>query len=428
MKKINKTLLSNITILYVEDEKMISEEVSFFFKRYVKSFHVANNGIEGLELFKKIKPDILISDIQMPKMDGLEMVEEIGNTSVPIIITTAYSDIDYFLKAIELKISKFVIKPINLITLISDVQDCVTSSHLQDKLFKKDNLLKIVDENVLISITDKDGIIVDVSSSFCEFTKYKKEELIGQTHNILKHDETPSSFYKNMWDIIRSGKVYISEIKNKKKDGTIYFVTLTITPVFRDGEIVNYTAIRNDITDKIKLEQLIIEDDLTKLYNRRHFNTIINQEIRRLKRDNLKLSLVSIDIDHFKKYNDTYGHPKGDDVLVEIGKVLKNHTSRATDYAFRMGGEEFCLIFSGLEVEESLFYVQEVVNAVENLNIEHKNSKNNDVVTISAGIVVQKASEIINEDTLYKYSDIALYQAKIKGRNQVILSDSSTMS
>ena len=231
-----------------------------------------------------------------------------------------------------------------------------------------------------------------------------------------------------MWDIIRSGKVYISEIKNKKKDGTIYFVTLTITPVFRDGEIVNYTAIRNDITDKKKLEQLIIEDDLTKLYNRRHFNTIINQEIRRLKRDNLKLSLVSIDIDHFKKYNDTYGHPKGDDVLVEIGKVLKNHTSRATDYAFRMGGEEFCLIFSGLEVEESLFYVQEVVNAVENLNIEHKNSKNSDVVTISAGIVVQKASEIINEDTLYKYSDIALYQAKIKGRNQVILSDSSTMS
>ena len=428
MKKINKTLLSNITILYVEDEKMISEEVSFFFKRYVKNFHVANNGIEGLELFKKIKPDILISDIQMPKMDGLEMVEEIGNTSVPIIITTAYSDIDYFLKAIELKISKFVIKPINLITLISDVQDCVASSHLQDKLFKKDNLLKIVDENVLISITDKDGIIVDVSSSFCEFTKYKKEELIGQTHNILKHDETPSSFYKNMWDIIRSGKVYISEIKNKKKDGTIYFVTLTITPVFRDGEIVNYTAIRNDITDKKKLEQLIIEDDLTKLYNRRHFNTIINQEIRRLKRDNLKLALVSIDIDHFKKYNDTYGHPKGDDVLVEIGKVLKNHTSRATDYAFRMGGEEFCLIFSGLEVDESLFYVQEVVNAVENLNIEHKNSNNSDVVTISAGIVVQKASEIINEDTLYKYSDIALYQAKIKGRNQVILSDSSTMS
>tara|TARA_B100001063_G_scaffold26149_1_gene19997 strand:- start:9565 stop:10851 length:1287 start_codon:yes stop_codon:yes gene_type:complete len=428
LKKINKTLLSNITILYVEDEKMISEEVSFFFKKYVKAFYVANNGIEGLELFKEIKPDILISDIQMPKMDGLEMVEKIGNTSVPIIITTAYSDIDYFLKAIELKISKFVIKPINLITLISDVQDCVIDRHLHDKLFKKDNLLKIVDENVLISITDKDGIIIDVSSSFCEFTKYNKEELIGESHRILRHEDTPDSLYKNMWEVISSGKVFNTEIKNRKKDGTLYCANLTITPVFRDDEIVNYTAIRNDITDKKKLEQLIIEDDLTKLYNRRYFNTILNQEIRRLKRDDSKISLVSIDIDHFKKYNDTYGHPKGDEVLVEIGKVLKQYTLRSSDYAFRIGGEEFCLLFSNLEVQESLFYVQDVINAIKNLNIEHKNSKNSDVITISAGLIVQKASEIVDEETLYKYSDIALYQAKIKGRNQVVLSEFSTKS
>lgn len=428
MKKINKTLLSNITILYVEDEKMISEEVSFFFTKYVKNFHVANNGLEGLELFKKVNPDIIITDIQMPKMNGLEMIEKMGFPSVPIIITTAYSDIDFFLKAIELKISKFVIKPINLITLISDVQDCIIESHLQNKLFEKDNLLKIVDENVLISITDKNGIIIDASDAFCKFTKYSKEELIGESHNILKHEDNPDSFYKNMWDVISSGKIFNTEIKNKKKDGTIYFANLTITPVFKDDIIVNYTAIRSDITANKRLELLIIEDDLTKLYNRRHFNTILNQEIRRVKRDNSIITLVSIDIDHFKKYNDTYGHPKGDEVLVEIGKVLKKHTLRSSDYAFRIGGEEFCLIFSGSEVQESLFFVQEVVNAIENLNIEHKNSRNSDVVTISAGVVVQKASEIADEDSLYKHSDIALYQAKIKGRNQVILSDSSTMS
>ncbi len=428
MKKINKTLLSNITILYVEDEKMISEEVSFFFKKYVKNFHVANNGLEGLELFKEVNPDILITDIQMPKMNGLELIKEIGSTSVPIIITTAYSDIDYFLKAIELKISKFVIKPINLITLISDVQDCIIDRHLQNKLFEKDNLLKIVDENVLLSITNKAGIIVDVSSSFCEFTKFKKDELIGESHNILRHEDTPDLFYKNMWKEISSGKKFSTEIKNRKKDGTVYYANLTITPVFKDDKIINYTAIRNDITDKKKLEQLIIEDDLTKLYNRRHFNTILNQEIRRVKRDNSTITLVSLDIDHFKKYNDTYGHPKGDDVLVKIGKVLKEHTSRSSDYAFRIGGEEFCLIFSGSKLQESLFYVQEVVNAVESLKIEHENSRNSKFVTISAGLIVQKAEEIINEDTLYKYSDIALYQAKVKGRNQVVLSEFSTKS
>jgi diguanylate cyclase (GGDEF)-like protein/PAS domain S-box-containing protein len=428
LKKINKTLLSNITILYVEDEKMISEEVSFFFKKYVKEIHIANNGLEGLELFNKVNPDILITDIQMPKMNGLEMIKEIGHTSVPIIITTAYSDIDYFLKAIELKISKFVIKPINLITLISDVQDCIVDSYLQDKLFEKDNLLKIVDENVLISITDKEGIIIDVSSAFSKFTKYKKNELIGENHSILKHKDTPLSFYQNMWSVISSGKVFNSEIRNVKKDGTSYWANLTITPVFKDNEIINYTAIRSDITNRIKLEQLIIEDDLTKLYNRRHFNNILNQEIRRVKRDDSVITLVSLDIDHFKKYNDTYGHPKGDEVLIEIGKVLIENTSRSSDYAFRIGGEEFCLIFSGSSVQESLLHVQDIVTAVEELNIEHKNSRNSDVVTISAGLIVQKANEIVDEDTLYKFSDVALYQAKVKGRNQVILSDASVKS
>lgn len=428
MKKINKTLLSNITILYVEDEMMISEEVSFFFKKYVKDFYVANNGEEGLTLFKKVKPDILITDIQMPKMNGLDMIKRIGDTSVPIIITTAYSDIDYFLKAIELKISKFVIKPINLINLVSDVQNCVIESHLQDKLFEKDNLLKIVDENVLISITDKDGIIIDVSNAFCEFTKFKKEELIGESHRILKHEDTPTSLYKNMWNEISSGKSFTTEIKNRKKDMTVYYANLTITPVFKDDEIINYTAIRNDITDKKKLEQLIIEDDLTKLYNRRYFNTILDQEVRRVKRDSSTITLVSLDIDHFKKYNDTYGHPMGDKVLIEIGKILKDYSSRSSDYAFRIGGEEFCLIFSASTVQESLLHVEEIIIAIEKLEIEHKNSKNSNIVTISAGLIVQNGSDLIDEETLYKYSDIALYQAKVKGRNQVVISEFSTKS
>ena len=428
MKKINKTLLSNITILYVEDEKMISEEVSFYFGKYVKNFYLANNGLEGLELFNKVNPDILITDIQMPKMNGLDMIKEIGPTNVPIIVTTAYSDIEYFIKAIELKISKFVIKPINLINLILDVQNCVQDTYLQNKLFEKENLLKIVDENVLISITDKDGVIIHVSESFSQFTQYKKEELIGETHKILKHEDTDDSFYKEMWNTISLGKTFNCEIKNRKKEGELYWANLTITPVFRNNEIVNYTAVRSDITDKKKLEQLIIEDDLTKLYNRRHFNNVLNNELRRIKRKNSIISLVSIDIDHFKKYNDTYGHPAGDDVLARIGKVLKDCTLRSSDYAFRIGGEEFCLLFSGSNVQESLFYVQDIINSIENLKIEHKNSLNSDVVTVSAGVIVQNASEVIDEETLYKYSDIALYQAKIKGRNQVVLSEFSTMT
>lgn len=418
MKNINKELLSNTTILYVEDDDMIREEVTYFFSKHIKNFHTAKNGIEGLELFKKVNPNIIITDIQMPRMNGLDMIKEINRKDIPIIITTAYSDIEYFLKAIELNINKFIIKPIDLMELIKSIQDCIYNGTMQDKLFEKENLLKIVDENVLLSITDNKGNIIDVSSAFCELVGYSKSELLGKKHNILKHEDTPNDFYKDMWSQISSGKKFNSEIKNRKKDGEIYWANLTITPVLKDNEIINYTAIRQDVTNKKKLELLAIEDTLTNIYNRRYFNKIIEKELRRTKRENINICLLSIDIDDFKKYNDTFGHPKGDDILINVAQTLKKFASRSTDYIFRMGGEEFCILFSGIELEKALEFSNELIKRIENLQIPHVEDK---VITISAGLVCVNANDILDVEQLYKYSDVALYEAKAMGKNQVVL-------
>ena len=137
------------------------------------------------------------------------------------------------------------------------------------------------------------------------------------------------------------------------------------------------------------------------------------------------MSLLSIDIDYFKKYNDTYGHPKGDTALLEVAKVLKKNSSRASDYAFRMGGEEFSIIFSGISIEESYEYTKEIVKDVENLKIEHKSSKCSPYLTISAGLVVLSSNNLVDVTCLYKYSDDALYEAKSKGKNQAVLSSFS---
>lgn len=425
MKNINKELLSNITILYVEDEDMIREEVTYFFSKYVKNFHTAKDGEEGLALFKKINPDIIITDIQMPKMNGLDMIKEINRKNIPIIITTAYSDIDYFLRAIELNINKFIIKPIDLMELMKSIQECIYNGTMYDKFFEKENLLKIVDENVLLSITDKNGVIIDSSSAFCDFVKYSKAELLGQTHRILKHENTPDEFYQDMWSQISSGKKFSAEIRNKKKDGEIYWANLTITPVIKDDEVINYTAIRQDITNKKKLELLAIEDTLTSIYNRRYFNKIMEKELRRTKRENINICLLSIDIDDFKKYNDTFGHPKGDDILINVAQTLKISASRATDYVFRMGGEEFSIIFSGVNVEKALEFSNELVKKIENLQIKHIEDR---VVTISAGLVCMDANDIEDVEELYKYSDVALYKAKARGKNQVVLFENQNYS
>lgn len=130
MRVYDKELFKNITLLYVEDDLMTQEEVSFFLKRYVKELYVANNGVEGLELFKKHNPDMVITDIQMPIKNGLVMAEEIYkiNPAVPIAVTTAYSDSEYLMNAIELGIDKYIIKPINMIEILAVIQKSLNLS------------------------------------------------------------------------------------------------------------------------------------------------------------------------------------------------------------------------------------------------------------------------------------------------------------
>ncbi len=425
MKKINKQLLENVTLIYVEDEEIIREEVEFFLSQYIKNIYTAMNGEEGLALYKEVNPDIIITDIQMPKMNGLEMIKKINNKNIPIIITTAFSDMEFLLEAIELKVSKFIIKPMDLSEILFSIQNLIVNTRLKDKLFEKDKLLEIIDENVLISVTNKKGVIIDVSHAFCKFVGYTKDELIGNTHDILRHEDTSDTFYKKLWKVIKKGKVFTSEIKNRKKSGELYWAILTITPVFKDEQIVNFTAIREEITHRKMLEQLAIYDDLTGIYNRRYFNKIIENEIRRIKREDSILSIAFIDIDYFKKYNDSYGHPKGDEVLRKVAKILKENCLRASDHIFRVGGEEFILLFSGLSIEESIEFIKEIIKAVRNLKIEHKSSICNDYITISVGLLVQSAKYLQDAEYLYRYSDNALYKAKNNGRNQLVISEQS---
>ncbi|WP_421715350.1 response regulator transcription factor [Arcobacter arenosus] len=124
MKKVDKSLFENLIVLYVEDDDMTVEEISFFLKKYVKKLLIAKNGQEGIDLFKAHKPNIVISDIQMPIKNGLDMCEEILKIEkdFPIVLTSAYSDGDYLIKAIELGIEKYLLKPINMIEMLAVIQ------------------------------------------------------------------------------------------------------------------------------------------------------------------------------------------------------------------------------------------------------------------------------------------------------------------
>ncbi len=191
--QIDKKLLKNVTLLYVEDDEMTLEEISYFLSRYVKKLIVAKNGEEGLALFKEHNPDMIISDIQMPKMNGLEMSRKVLeiNPEIPIALTTAYSDSDYLVKAIELGIDKYVLKPINLSEILVIIQkslnlQSIDKSHCEDYI------------QFLIDSTSSSMFIVN--SETIEFVNKNLSTLLSQ-HNteILNKDFNE---YKDLFELI----------------------------------------------------------------------------------------------------------------------------------------------------------------------------------------------------------------------------------
>ena len=169
-----------------------------------------------------------------------------------------------------------------------------------------------------------------------------------------------------------------------------------------------------------EMEKLSITDQLTGLYNRRHFYTIFPLELRKNIRLEQPLYIGLLDVDFFKRYNDTYGHPEGDQVLRRMASVMNDVFQRAGDYCFRIGGEEFCFLFSEIDAKKAVDSANRLRLAIRNLGIDHQGNAPHGVVTVSIGLIQIPANpDCVLEEVMTKV-DEALYRAKKKGRNQCV--------
>lgn len=293
----------------------------------------------------------------------------------------------------------------------------------QDELNLKE-YVHLVDKNIITSSTDLAGTIIYTSEAFCKISGYEKDELIGKSHRILRHKDMPKEIYEDIWDHLLNNKEWNGEIKNLKKDGGFYWVKANISPTFdMYGNKIGYTAIRQDITDKKLIEKISITDGLTDIYNRRHFDAIFPKMLKSFKRSKDLISFLIMDVDHFKQYNDTYGHQMGDMVLIEIAKTLKRSLKREDDFCFRLGGEEFGVVFNTDNKEEALEYANQIRENIEKMNIEHSKNSASKYVTASMGLICLKRGNVESEDVIYREADTLLYKAKEQGRNTIVVKD-----
>lgn len=171
-----------------------------------------------------------------------------------------------------------------------------------------------------------------------------------------------------------------------------------------------------------KLELLASLDGLTGVANRRHFDEYLQQEWRRLVREKLPLSLILADIDYFKLYNDSYGHPKGDECIQEVAKTIAETARRPADLVARYGGEEFAIILPNTELSGAVQVAEKIRSQVKAKAILHQNYTASKYVTISCGVAVVIPDPESSEKVLISLADKALYRAKSEGRDRVVAS------
>lgn len=295
--------------------------------------------------------------------------------------------------------------------MIIDMREIKKSREEVDKLSK---VVEQIDDAVMI--TDKMGTITYVNYAFCEHTGFSREEALGNTPKILKSGMHDQEFYKNLWKIILSGNIFRFTIINRKKNGDIFYENKTITPLKDDEEnIVGFVSSGKDVTLETMMhqdmERIATIDKLTGIYNRHKFEEIFTLEAERSRRFGQPLSLILIDIDHFKSVNDTYGHDVGDEVLKTLANVIQENIRKVDTFA-RWGGEEFLVLSPNTDLVNLQILAEKLRLAVESAAFAKVNH-----ITISLGVSTLNEKDTFSE--LFKRADQGLYHAKEYGRNRI---------
>lgn len=293
-----------------------------------------------------------------------------------------------------------------------------TYEHLMD-------IKTALDESVILAITDGKGTITYANELFCEISKYSREELIGQNHRILNSGYHPKSFFKDMWKTIRSGKVWRGEICNRTKDGSLYWVQTVIVPFLNEaGKPYQYISIRSDITAQknIKLiTHMANHDILTGLPNRRNLAQKMNDIIHYHKNNQTKFSVFFIDVNRFRRINDSLGHNIGDLFLVELADRFREFDPWNNSF-FRLNGDEFVFILQ--DASQTKEMCEKIINL---FKIPFKFEQDEFYATVSIGIsTYPDDGNDLNE--LLITADLALHEAKKYHGNQYRIYKKNTCS
>lgn len=315
--------------------------------------------------------------------------------------------------------------------IIARKKSLISEEKFQESNRKLEKLLDISTDKVrtlsraieqsssLVLITDTDGYIEYVNSTFEDVMGYKLEEIKGEKPKIFKSDSHDDEYYKRLWMTLKNGDDWKGEFINIKKSGDKICVLNTITPVNdEEGSPSHFVAVQTDITSRKEAEEMIqylaYHDPLTDLPSLRLARNEIKSAIANCNRHNTKFALMYIDLDDFKKVNDSLGHDAGDELLKQAAQRIRN-MMRDTDTAARIGGDEFLIIQTDVKDDNSISVF--ATKIIEYVSQPYDVFGNEAQIGLSMGVAVYPTTAL-SQDELLKFSDNAMYESKQRGKNQ----------
>lgn len=240
---LNKEFLKNTTILYVEDDSTIREEFTSIISKILKKVIIAKDGLDGFEKYIEHQDeiDLVISDINMPHMSGVELLTKIKekNNNLPFIFTTAYTDSEYLINAIQHKVSDYFIKPADISELLARIEEICKTKEKTNKVqqieSKTHEYLDIINQVAIVYIFDDQGKLVYVNEFLEELTKCTREELVENNFKSIYHPDMAKNIIDLQWEELQKDKIWKGKIKYIAKDSSVFYTNATILPSDYNG-------------------------------------------------------------------------------------------------------------------------------------------------------------------------------------------------
>jgi len=350
----------NLTLLYVEDNQDAREMTSIILEDFFGEVILGVDGVDGFQKFQQHSIDLVITDINMPNMNGIEMCEKIReiDNDIPLIVLSAHNEDTYFMQSIQIGINGYILKPIDiehLTNLINRVvQNQKYAKEAKENFFLLEEYKEAVDQSSIVSKADQKGIITHVNDAFCEISGYTKEELIGKNHNIVRHPDNPKSIFEDMWHTIRDKKqIWKGVVRNRAKNGKSYYVNSLVMPVLDlNGNVLEYISLRHDITEIMHpLKQLL--------------NAIKNFQ---------KPILIYMKLDKFEMLEDFYDNETVEDIEKHALMHLQKQFAEIYEFdkIYQLGNGEFALL---IDYERYFIDAESFIKQLKNIQAMIKEDK-----------------------------------------------------